>query len=65
MINKILISLGLMADKEEQRVLDLLDKHSLPSMRVVGNGTLTMDAIEARSTPESIEFIEQIKKMKV
>lgn len=65
MINKILIALGLMADKEEQRVLDLLDKHSLPSMRVVGNGTLTMDAIEARSTPESIAFIEQIKKMKV
>lgn len=65
MINKILISLCLMADKEEQMVLDLLDKHSLPSMRVVGNGTLTMDAIEARSTPESIAFIEQIKKMKI
>lgn len=65
MINKILIALGLMADKEEQRVLNLLDKHSLPSMRVVGNGTLTMDAIEARSTPESIAFIEQIKKMKI
>lgn len=65
MINKILITLGLMADKEEQRVLDLLDKHSLSSMRIVGNGTLTMDAIEARSTPESIAFIEKIKKMKI
>lgn len=65
MIDFILLSLGLKADKEEQRILDLLDKHALPSMRIVGNGTLTMDAIEARSTPESIAFIENIKKMKI
>lgn len=62
-MSKLLEWLGLEANKEERYILDILDKNALPSMRIIGRGTLTMDAIEARSTDSSKELIKNIKKM--
>lgn len=62
-MSKLLEWLGLEANKEERRVLDMLNKNGLPSMKVFGRGILTMDAIEVRSTESSKELIKNIEKM--
>lgn len=62
-MSKLLMWLGLEANKEEKHILEMLNKNALPSMRIVGRGTLTMDAIEARSTEAAKNYIKDMEKM--
>lgn len=54
---------GLVPTEEERELLKHLRKKESSSMRVVGRGTLTMNAKEARSTKKSKEFIAKMDKL--
>lgn len=55
--------LGLIPTQEEREILQQLRKKESSSMRVVGRGTLTMSAKEARDTEKSKEFIAKMDKL--
>jgi len=54
---------GLAPTTEEREILQHLRKKEASSMRVVGRGTLTMDASVARSTQKSKDFIQKIDRL--
>jgi len=54
---------GLVPTEEERELLKHLRKKETSSMRVLGRGTLTMSAKEARSTKKSKEFIAKMDKL--
>jgi len=54
---------GLVPTEEERELLKHLRKKESSSMRVLGRGTLTMSAKEARSTKKSKEFIAKMDKL--
>ena len=54
---------GLVPSEEEREILKHLRKKESSSMRVLGRGTLTMSAKEARSTIKSKEFIAKMDKL--
>ncbi|WP_440877646.1 hypothetical protein [Thalassotalea sp. PLHSN55] len=54
---------GLVPTKEEREILQQLRKKESSSMRVVGRGTLTMSAKEARDTEKSKKFIAKMDKL--
>jgi len=60
---KIFVWLGLSATNEEREILKHLRKKQASSMRVVGRGTLTNEASEARSTAKSRRFIAKIDRI--
>jgi len=60
---RILTFLGLIPTNEEREILKHLRKKEASSMKVVGRGTLIMDAADARSTKKSREFISKIDKI--
>lgn len=53
--------LGLAPNEEEMDVLKKLNKHGKASMRVIGRGTLTMSARDARDTPKARKFIKDME----
>ena len=61
-MTKFLALFGLAPTSEEREILQHLRKKEASSMRVVGRGTLIMDAKVARSTKKSKDFIEKIDK---
>lgn len=62
-MTKFLAFFGLAPSSEEREVLQHLRKKEASTMRVVGRGTLTMDAAAARSTKKSREFIEKLDRL--
>lgn len=60
---RLLSLLGLAPSTEEREILQHLRKKEASSMRVVGRGTLTMDATAARSTKKSKDFIKTIDRL--
>jgi len=54
---------GLVPTQEEREILQQLRKKESASMRVVGRGTLTMSAKEARDTEKSKKFIAKMDKL--
>jgi len=54
---------GLVPTQEEREILQQLRKKESASMRVVGRGTLTMSAKEARDTDKSKKFIAKMDKL--
>ena len=61
-MTKLFAWLGLGPTSEEREILKHLRKKEASSMRVVGRGTLTMDASAARGTRKSKDFIQKIDK---
>ncbi|MDR8523454.1 hypothetical protein [Shewanella fidelis] len=59
-MGKILTWLGLAPTKEERLILQKLNKKGSSSMRVVGRGTLTMSAVDARSTDKAKKFMKNL-----
>jgi len=55
--------LGLVPTEDERELLKQLRKKESSSMRVVGRGTLTMSAKDARSTAKSKEFMAKMDKL--
>ncbi|WP_298941986.1 hypothetical protein [uncultured Psychromonas sp.] len=62
-MTKLLKLFGLVPTEEERELLKHLRKKESSSMRVIGRGTLTMSAKEARSTQKSKEFISKMDKL--
>ncbi|BBL60288.1 hypothetical protein [Methylomonas koyamae] len=54
---------GLVPTADERELLKHLRKKESSSMRVVGRGTLTMSAKEARSTKKSKAFIAKMDEL--
>ncbi len=54
---------GLVPTEEEREILQQLRKKESASMRVVGRGTLTMNARDARNTEKSKKFIAKMNKL--
>lgn len=48
---------------EEQRVLDAIKDSGLKSMRVVGRGTLVVDAKEVTNTDKFKDYAKEAKKI--
>jgi hypothetical protein len=55
--------LGLVPTEDERELLKHLRKKESSSMRVVGRGTLTMSAKDARSTQKSKAFIAKMNEL--
>ncbi|WP_417763954.1 hypothetical protein [Shewanella sp.] len=62
-MSKLLAFFGLAPNDEQKEVLKHLRKKEAASMRVVGRGTLTMNAEDARSTEKSKAFIDKIDRL--
>jgi len=54
---------GLVPTDDERELLKHLRKKESSSMRVVGRGTLTMSAKDARSTKKSKDFMAKMDKL--
>jgi len=59
-MTKLFAFLGLSPTQEERELLKHLREEQASTMRVVGRGTLKMDASAARSTQKSRDFVEKI-----
>jgi hypothetical protein len=57
-MEKILQLFGLAPSEDEKKFLSQLGANAPKSIRVVGRGTLVMDAVEARATPGAKKFLE-------
>jgi hypothetical protein len=64
-LTKLFQWLGLAPTDDERKVLDALNKNGLKSMRVVGRGTLIMDAEEARNTEKFKRMISKINDLEL
>lgn len=62
-MTNILKLFGLVPTDEEREILKELRKKESASMRVVGRGTLTMSAKEARITDKSKKFIAKMDQL--
>ena len=62
-LEKLLQIIGLAPNEDEKALLKELGKSAPKSMRVVGRGTLVMDAREARQAANSEGFIEAIDRI--
>ncbi len=52
---------GIYVDPDEQKILNAIDNSGLQSMRVVGRGTLMVDAKEVTSTEKFKAYAKQAK----
>lgn len=55
--------LGVHVDLDEQKVLDAINQSGLKSMRVVGRGTLMVDAKEVTRTEKFKDYARQAKSI--
>lgn len=53
--------LGVYVDPDEQKILNAIDQSGLQSMRVVGRGTLVVDAKEVTSTEKFKDYAQKAK----
>lgn len=53
--------LGIYIAPEERKVLDAINSSGLTSMRVIGRGTLTVDAKEVTKTEKFKGYVKQAK----
>lgn len=63
MKSKILGLLGIIPTEEEQRILDKIKASQYTSMKVVGRGTLTMEAYEVASSAAFKKRTEQARQI--
>lgn len=62
-MNSILVWIGLLPSDEEKKTLRHVRLSRNRSMKVVGRGTLTMDAKDARSTPKAKKFMANVDSL--
>ena len=62
----VLFSLFFSKSKPAVSIKNILESQKeVPSMRVIGRGTLTMDASEARKTEKAQAFIRRLESLEV
>lgn len=62
-MRKLLQYLGFIASDQEHEILESLQKHGTPSMRVVGRGTLTMSIADAKKSENYIRISKQMEQL--
>lgn len=55
--------LGTYIDPDKQKVLEAINNSGLKTMRVVGRGTLIVDAKEVTNTKKFKDYVEQAKSI--